>query len=156
MSRIKIRKAQRSESAALTALIRRSKAHWGYKAEFMRQSAASFAIPEALFVRGHVLVAEDETGAVLGVASLEALPQEGDFDLLHLFVEPAAIRTGAGRLLFEAIAAAARAAGARRLVIMSDPNAVPFYERMGSRRIGESPSDAIPGRSLPLLEYDLG
>jgi N-acetylglutamate synthase-like GNAT family acetyltransferase len=155
MDKITIRRAERHECPALTALMRRSKAYWGYDAEFMRQSEPSFAIPEALFARGQVLVAEGNAGALLGVASLEALPKDGDFDLLHMFVDPDAVGTGTGRALFEAIAATARAAGARRLVILSDPNAVAFYERMGARRTGDAPSDAIPGRRLPLLELDL-
>ena len=36
-----------------------------------------------------------------------------------------------------------------------DPNAAPFYERMGARFLRNAPSDAIPGRMLPLYEYDL-
>jgi len=37
----------------------------------------------------------------------------------------------------------------------ADPNAAPFYERMGARFVRNAPSDAIPGRTLPLYEYDL-
>jgi len=150
-----IRPARDDEAVALTALMLRSKAHWGYDAEFMQQCEASFAIPEELFARGHVQIVEDETGATLGVASTVPLPEDGDFDLLHMFVEPNAIGTGAGRMLFEAIARTAREAGARRLVILSDPHAAAFYERLGAVRIGDAPSDAIPGRWLPLLEYKL-
>ena len=42
-----------------------------------------------------------------------------------------------------------------RLTILSDPYAAGFYERNGARLIGEAPSDAIPGRSLPLYEIKL-
>ena len=45
--------------------------------------------------------------------------------------------------------------GARRMTILADPNAVSFYERMGARFVRNAPSDAIPGRLLPLYEYDL-
>ena len=38
---------------------------------------------------------------------------------------------------------------------LADVNAAPFYERMGARFLRNAPSDAIPGRSLPLYEYDL-
>ena len=150
-----VRPARNDEAATLTALMLRSKAHWGYDAAFMRQSEASFAISNEVFALGHVLVVEDEVGAVLGTASLAALPEEGDFDLLHMFIEPCAIGTGAGRALFKAIARTAREAGARRLVILSDPHAASFYEKMGAERIGDAPSDAIPCRRLPLLEYRL-
>ena len=41
------------------------------------------------------------------------------------------------------------------MAILADPNAAPFYERMGARFVSHAPSDAIPGRTLPLYEYDL-
>jgi hypothetical protein len=45
--------------------------------------------------------------------------------------------------------------GAERLTILADPNAPGFYERNGAARIGEAPSDAVPGRLLPLYELRL-
>ena len=41
------------------------------------------------------------------------------------------------------------------MTILADPHAAPFYERMGARFVRNAPSDAIPGRTLPLYEYDL-
>ena len=46
----------------------------------------------------------------------------------------------------------ARRRGATRLTILADPNAAAFYERNGARKIGMAPSDAIPGRFVPLYE----
>lgn len=155
MGEITIRAARPEEAAELAALCRRSKAHWGYDAQFLRRCAASLTVSPASIDKGHVLAAQDGRGAVLGVASIAALDDPGDFDLPHLFVEPAAIQGGIGRLLFRAIARLAKRTGARRLVILSDPFAAPFYERMGARTIGDAPSDSIPGRRLPLLHYEL-
>ena len=42
--------------------------------------------------------------------------------------------------------------GATAMRIEADPGAEAFYLRMGARRIGVAPSEAIPGRMLPLLE----
>jgi hypothetical protein len=39
--------------------------------------------------------------------------------------------------------------------IHSDPEAQGFYERMGARLIGKTPSGSIAGRLLPLLQHDL-
>ena len=44
---------------------------------------------------------------------------------------------------------------AGRLTILADPNAAAFYERAGAVRIGEAPSDSVPGRLLPLYEVRL-
>jgi GNAT superfamily N-acetyltransferase len=72
-----------------------------------------------------------------------------------MFVDLLAMGRCAGRALFEASAGLARRLGARRMSILADPHAAPFYERMGARLTGRAPSDAIPGRTLPLYEYDL-
>jgi hypothetical protein len=41
------------------------------------------------------------------------------------------------------------------VTILADPSAAAFYERHVARPVGEAPSDAIPGRSLPLYEIML-
>ena len=148
-SDISVRSARVGESQSLTALCVRSKAHWGYDEAFMRLSQASLTVSEAEIVERRVLVAERQ-GLVFGVARVEP-----DGELGLLFVDPRTINRGVGRALFEAAVALARRLGAKRMAILADPNAAPFYERMGARFVSQAPSDAIPGRMLPLYEYDL-
>ena len=152
---VPIRLARPGEAPALGALCVRSKAHWGYDAQFMRLSHRSLQIDPAAIDAGRVFVAADGRDEPLGVADCCALPAPGAFDLLHLFVDPQALRRGVGRALFEAACAWCVAQGASELVILSDPNAAAFYQRLGARLIGEAPSDAVPDRVLPLLEYRL-
>jgi len=154
MGEFQIRPARAQEADALSALCRRSKAHWGYDAAFMRASEPSLTVSSDLIARGRVLVAHDDTG-VAGVASVDALERQDEYDLVHLFVEPDRMKRGVGRALFGAAVALARREGASRLVILSDPQAREFYERLGARCVGDAPSDAIPGRRLPLLHYAL-
>ncbi len=138
----------------LSALCIRSKAHWGYDADFMRQCEDALAITPAMIGAGHVLVAERNAGDIVGVAAIGRV--RGDrFELERIFVEPAAIRGGVGRPLFAAAVERARQEGGKRLTILSDPFAEAFYERMGARRTGTAPSDAIPGRRLATFEYVL-
>jgi GNAT superfamily N-acetyltransferase len=153
MAQFTIRPARHGEADALSALCKRSKAHWGYDAEFMRLSDASLTIAPDLIEEGRVLVALDG-GRLAGMASLAPLANRS-WDLLHMFVEPEAIGTGAGRVLFVAIARMAKGLGGTLLSIQADPNAEAFYLRMGARRAGEAPSESIPGRMLPMLEFDL-
>ena len=148
-----VRNAKPGEAASLTALCVRSKAHWGYDAAFMEKSAAALAVSEDDIAAGHVLVAVDEAGRAVGMASV--LPEGETSDLDSMFVDPPAIGSGAGRVLFDVVAALARRQGARRMTILADPNAAAFYERMGARYLRSAPSDAIPGRTLPFYEYDL-
>jgi len=100
-----------------------------------------------------VQVAERDA-AVVGLVQVKVTGT--DADLLKLFVEPALIGTGTGRLLFEWATAKARELGAVRMMIEADPGAAPFYERMGAHHAGFVPSQSIPGRMLPrmLMELD--
>jgi len=152
---IRIRLAQAGEARALGALCVRSKAHWGYDAEFMRLSYRSLQIDAAAVELGRVFVAVDEASNLLGVADCCELPEPHAFDLLHLFVDPQALRRGVGRALFEAACTWCIVQGGTKLVILSDPNASACYQRLGALLIGEAPSDAVPDRALPLLEYRL-
>ena len=146
---ISVRQAQTGEAQILTALCVRSKAHWGYDDAFMRLSEASLTVSDADIASDRVLVATDND-RVAGVARVEP-----DGELGVMFVDPPAMGRGAGRALFAAAAALARRLGVRSMPILVDPNAAPFYERMGARFVSHAPSDAIPGRTLPLYEYDL-
>lgn len=150
---IAVRPARRGEAASLTAICLRSKAHWGYDAEFMRLSTPAITVDEAAIEQGHVLVGCDASGGTVGLVRVQ--PDGETAELGLMFVDPPAIGTGAGRTLFEAAIALARRLGAKRMVILADPNAAPFYERMGARFLRNAPSDAIPGRTLPFYEYDL-
>ena len=101
---------------------------------------------------GRVVVAA-EGGRLLGFATLGLV--DGEAEILALFVEPAVKHRGIGRALFVAMAAMARAGGAARLDVDADPHALAFYERMGCRQTGLTPSGSIPGRMLPRLALDL-
>ena len=100
----------------------------------------------------HLQVAERGT-TVAGLVQVKIIDMEAD--LLKLFVEPALLGSGVGRLLFAWAAATARRSGAVRMIIESDPGAVPFYERMGARHAGFAPSQSIPGRMLPRMHMEL-
>jgi GNAT superfamily N-acetyltransferase len=150
---VRVRRARVNEADALTALCIRSKAHWGYGGEFMRRSAASLAVTPAMIAEGRVLVAEEPPTRVLGVAAVEEMQAGSRFDLTLLFVEPAAIGRGIGRVLFNAAASLVATRGGSSLSILADPFAEGFYRHLGAVRIGEAPSDAIPGRYLPQFDY---
>jgi GNAT superfamily N-acetyltransferase len=152
----KIRSASVGEAAALTALTHRSKAIWGYDEAFMAAARAVLEVTEADITAGRVWVAQDQAGRLLGVASIGALGPRGALQLDTLFVDPAAMGLGVGADLFRRAALEAARLGARSLLIEADPNAAGFYTRMGARWIGETPSEAIAGRLLPLLALDLG
>ncbi|MFN4202662.1 MAG: GNAT family N-acetyltransferase [Tabrizicola sp.] len=150
-----IRKARSEEAAALHALAVRSKAVWGYDASFMALAAPKLALEADWFAAGRVLAAEAD-GTAAGVAVVLPPDAEGVAELDHLFVAPTFLRRGIGAALLEAAVVMVRSDGARALRALADPQARPFYERQGFRWLGDAPSDAIPGRMLPLMLRDLG
>jgi N-acetylglutamate synthase-like GNAT family acetyltransferase len=148
-----IRLARVEEAVALSDLCFRSKAVWGYDPGFMALMPAALAVaPEDA---GDVWIATGADGQIAGVVALAPGDAPGTLDLNKLFIEPWHIRVGVGRALLAHAFAEARRRGAERLTILADPNAAGFYERNGAVRIGEAPSDAVPGRLLPLYEVRL-
>jgi len=78
-----------------------------------------------------------------------------DGELEALFVDPAHIGTGLGRLLLTRALEIAAAEGMTCLGISADPFAQPFYEHAGARVVGDAPSTVATGRRLPRLELDV-
>ena len=150
---IQLRDACKSELPSLSELCLRSKAVWGYDDAFMTACRAELTLhPEELRSTSLQLAVRDST--VIGLTQVKVT--DTDADLLKLFVEPALLRSGVGRLLFEWATARARGLGAVRMMIEADPGAIPFYERMGARHAGFAPSQSILGRMLPCMQMDLG
>ena len=150
-----IRLARIEEASALLELCVRSKAAWGYDEDFMGLVRLAFEGMQEQIATGNVWAATDADGEVVGMVALGPGEPSDTLDLDKLFVEPQRIRTGVGRALLAHAIIEARCRGAQRLTILADPYAAGFYERNGARLIGEAPSDAIPGRSLPLYEIML-
>ena len=146
-----IRPARPEELSALNALMLRSKAHWGYDDAFMAACVPVLRLTERDLTDGNVAVYGDEKA--FGVCKLVTTGKDAVLD--KLFVAPDAMGLGAGRALMMWAAARARNKGAIVMRIEADPEAAPFYEKMGARIVGQVSSEAIEGRMLPLLQLDL-
>lgn len=152
MTRFSFRQPVSSELDALSSLQLRSKAHWGYDATFMSACEPVLTLhPSDLRTSDLIVALDGSTHA--GVAQVGQ--HEKDAELMGLFVDPPYIGAGLGKELFHWAVAAARKISRGRLLIESDPQAAAFYRRMGAVDIGSAPSNVFPGRSLPLMAYDL-
>lgn len=145
-----IRSARSDELPGLSDLCFRSKAVWGYDQRFMEACRQELSLGPQDLEQTHVAVAEQD-GRILGVVQIRI--SAGEAELLKLFIEPRALRKGIGRVLFASAADVSSGAGASRIVIESDPEAAPFYRKMGARDAGQAPSGSIPGRMLPRLVF---
>jgi N-acetylglutamate synthase-like GNAT family acetyltransferase len=148
--RASIRPARADEAGLLSDLALRSKAHWGYDADFLEACRAELAVSADYIRRAPVFVLEED-GRVVGFYGLRE--QGTELELLYLFVEPAVIGGGHGRRLWEHAVWTAARLGFQKITIESDPYAEAFYLAMGARRVGVVPSSARPGRVLPLLHF---
>jgi GNAT superfamily N-acetyltransferase len=123
-----------------------------YDAAFMKACRAELTFDPRDLVTSRIAVAA-QGDSLVGVAQVKMAGAEAD--LQKLFVEPAALRGGVGRALFDWATDAAREMGALLMIIEADPDAAPFYRRLGARDVGLAPSGSIAGRMLPKLALEL-
>ncbi len=149
------RRAQPEDAAALTQIALAAKQSWGYPDEWMAQWRADLTVAPGYIGGSPVWVAELE-GAPAGFLGL--VRTDGHWHLEHLWVLPAFHGCGLGRALFAEAVRQARAAGSTELKIKSDPNAEPFYLKMGAVRTGLEIYELLGkiSREVPQLTYSLG
>jgi len=152
---LQLRDAQLSDCPAVSALCLRSKAHWGYSEEFLRQSREDLRLtPERLTAwRVRVASSRAEPNQLVGVSafSVDATQARPSAELELLFVEPRAIGLGVGGALLDEVLRALQLRGVESLWILSDPFAEAFYLRRGATRAALRESSVVPGRVLPWL-----
>ena len=152
MTDIRLRRARADEADLLSELALRSKGHWGYDQAFLDACRAELTFrPEEISAR--FIVVAESADQVLGFYSVDGQPPVGE--LGNMWVEPDWIGTGLGRRLWEHAIREAGKVGFTTLHIGAEPAAEGFYRAMGAERIGATPSDSIPGRTLPLLQVQV-
>jgi N-acetylglutamate synthase-like GNAT family acetyltransferase len=152
----RLRRAGPGDAEALTSLAFRSKASWGYDIDFMKRCRAelTFSADQIEAPRNYFVACEVDEG-LAGFYGLER-QDEHDAELIALFVKPALLRQGIGRLLVEHMIAEARQLGIRTVTIQGDPNAEDFYAAIGATAAGYRESASIPGRYLPVFRLGIG
>ena len=146
-------RASPGDADALTRIAFASKQYWGYPERWISRWSETLTItPE--FVRGNGVYAAVAGDEPIGFYALSGAGYE--LELEHLWVMPAWIGSGVGRLLFEHAMDRATSRGAKHVEIEADPNAEGFYLRMGARRTGENVYE-IEGqrRALPRMVVEL-
>ncbi len=150
-----IRAARAEESQQLSELAIRSKAHWNYSDQFIKE-----CVDELTYSAEQISSTERWFFVVSSALELKAFYQlvKMNPDVLELdalFVEPQFVGQGLGRILFEHAVQLAKGMGYSKIEIQSDPNATEFYLKMGCVQVGVLESQSIAGRFLPLLNFDL-
>lgn len=149
-----LRPAYLVECEILDDICFRSKAHWGYDAAFMESVRGQIRVNAEAVQAGRVWVAVDGDDRPCGVVEVDPLDGSAA-DITLLFVDPAHLRKGIGRALYEKALDLAGRLGVRELLIDSDPQAAAFYASMGATRIGAEPT-GYQGRLLPKFSVAIG
>jgi GNAT superfamily N-acetyltransferase len=147
-----IRRARPEEAEALRELAHRSKAHWPYSAEFLAAVEPLLQL-DASDVAAHEVWVLELGGVVMGWHRVMLHDERAELE--DLWLEPALIGTGLGRMLFEHAVSVAATHAASRLEWDAEPYAEGFYRAMGGQEIGRSRSAAQAGRTLPRMRLDL-
>jgi GNAT superfamily N-acetyltransferase len=148
-----IRAASGDEAATLTQIALDAKRHWGYPEHWINHWESDLTISPDFVNNNYVYVLENE-GEIRGFYALCC--NEARAELEHMWVKPKYIGTGLGKVLFLDAMERAAKMNVREVQLSADPNAAGFYERMGTKQIGEADSE-VDGqtRKLPRMKIDV-
>lgn len=143
------RRATSNDIKDVNALTIAAKQSWGYATELMQLWLPDLLIDENVLLTQEVWVALSH-GEIVSVYSLSTENQD-DYELDGFWIKPEYMDQGIGRATFHHLIENLNAKHAKRLKIVSDPNATGFYIKMGAHQVGVTESKP-KGRQLPVLE----
>jgi len=149
----KISRATPEQAKVLTQIAFTAKRHWGYPERWIEIWSPILTISEE-FIQEHPTYIVNVDGKSVGFYALSI--QKDKASLEHLWVLPAYMGQGIGKVLFEHAIKQCKKVRVPFLEIESDPHAQGFYEHMGAIKTGEKIGkvDDQP-RVLPILEIHL-
>jgi len=152
---LRIRLADPSSAATLTAIAKEAKASWGYPPEWLAAWESSLTF-DADYLGRHTVFVAMVDGTAAGVCALE---DHGTHWMLeHVWVLPSFQRHGVGKALVRHAVRKAAAIRPGVVRVQSDPNATDFYLELGAEPVGAvpAPMPGDPKRRLPLFELTAG
>ena len=145
----KIRDAFKNEGEELSQLALRSKSIWGYDDAFIEACRPHIKVDEE-YIQNWPVVVIEKNNDVLGFYSLKEISNEKRLD--NLWIEPRCVRSGLGRVLFENAVDRAKELNWSYFRLAGEPDAIPFYEKMGAELIGKVQSRLRDDLFLPHME----
>lgn len=147
-----IEKANVNDDLVLTAITKKSKAHWGYSDEQIEIWSEFLTVTKEYIETQSVykLVVEDRT---VGYYSFFH-ESENTIKLDNLFVLPDFIGKGFGKLLMNDFLIRLEKGNIQKVVLNSEPNAEKFYVKFGFIKVGQIET-SIKDRYLPVMELKL-
>lgn len=147
---INIRRAEAIDANILTNIAINSEAYWGYDEDYMESFKDTYRVSENYISNYPTFLIEDDNG-VVGFYGI--LMNEGEIELEYFFIHPRYIRKGYGKLLWQHVIETARSLNIKEFEIVTSPEAIGFYTKLGATKIGEVESLVKVGRKIPRLIY---
>ena len=133
----------------LTDICLRSKRHWGYPEYLIELWRDELTITPRYIRKHNLLKVQNERNEILGFGSIESVNGNGIYEINHLWVLPEYMDKNIGKLLLEQLEN--RFGQKKTIKVVSDPNAMSFYQNFGYQKVGEVKSKP-DGRKLPILK----
>ncbi|WP_346917557.1 GNAT family N-acetyltransferase [Clostridium sp.] len=147
---INIRRAKVGEANILTNIAINSEAYWGYDEEYMESFKDTYGVSENYISNYPTFLIEDNQ-IIIGFYSF--LMNAGETELEYFFINPDYIGKGYGKLLWNHAIENANSLNIKEFEIVTSPEAIDFYIKMGAVKIGEVESLVRVERKIPRLIY---
>lgn len=149
---MKVIKAENTDAQELTRLTIQSKSYWEYSVEQIENWREDLTITPHYIDKNQVykLIHNEQ---LVGFYAYQPVSKT-DVKLNFLFVAPASIGKGYGKVLMTDFLQRIKTLAYKKAQLDADPNAEAFYKSQGFRVIGKLKS-SIEGRFLPIMEKEL-
>ncbi|MDF3025946.1 MAG: hydrolase [Fluviicola sp.] len=144
--------AEIQDCQLLTETATRSKQDWGYSDNVMELWKDDLLIDED-YIRKNTVIKVYVTGRFIGFFAVIALDNE-ILEIDHLWLLPGEKRKGFGSLIFKTILQYGKTNAFKKAILIAEPNAKGFYEKMGGTVQGTFQSK-IKDRQLEIYHYTL-
>jgi GNAT superfamily N-acetyltransferase len=149
---ITIRRAKVGETGILSQIAMNSEAYWGYDEEYMESFKDIYSVSENYISNYPTFILEDKE-IIVGFYSF--LMNSGETELEYFFIDPDYIGKGYGKLLWNHAVQSAKSLNIEDFEIVTSPEAIGFYIKMGAVKIGEVESLVKVGRKIPRLIFEI-
>ncbi len=146
----KIRPAATHEFGRLTEIAYKSEAYWGYDSDYMNNFKTYYSVSEEFINCNPTFVIEEDSNIV---GFYGVFTKNNQTELEYFFILPQYIGQGYGKRMWNHLLKECYKADIKEFNIVTSPQAVEFYLKMGATPVREVESLLKKGRMIPQLVY---
>jgi hypothetical protein len=149
-----IKQADSQDIAHINEMMLHSFSYWSYTQEELHKIMDLLHIDEEYLTKHGIYLAHYDKKDFFGFFSfIKNSDQENQLD--YFLIRKDLIGFGYGQKMWEVCCDKAKSCRMKDFIIISNPYAEGFYQKMGAKKIGSRPSTIRLGASLPVLKFSL-